>query len=212
MRLSFVYTIVVLASLARGQTINALESSPDPSATFSTFPNTFNGGKSVPPTSFRPCSNTLSQPSITKKHENGSRTPANIQEVGATSTASYGISPSSPPVSVSMALSDATPSQMMTAGTTSETVSSSVSIQSSMTAMSKSTAFASGSRTSRTANVRRRGFSWQKARPTDLIQATNTTTTSAPTTGLGNKNIAGQIRGFADTAGILVLIGMFAGL
>ena len=95
---------------------------------------------------------------------------ANIQEGGTTTTASYGISPSSPPVSVSMTLSDAAPSQMMTAGTTSATVSSSGSIQSSMTAMSKSTAVASGSRTSRTANVRRRAFSWQKSQPTDLIR------------------------------------------
>ena len=48
MRLSFPHTIVVFTSLVHGQAINTSESSPDPSATLSTSPNTFNGGKLFP--------------------------------------------------------------------------------------------------------------------------------------------------------------------
>ena len=80
---------------------------------------------------------------------------ANIQEVGTTPTASYGISPSSPPGSVSMILSDTSSSQMMTAGSPTMAGSSTGTVQSAMTAMSTNSAVASGSRTSRTANVRR---------------------------------------------------------
>ena len=158
MRLSFPHTIVVFTSLVHGQAINASESSPDPSATFSTSPNTFNGGKFVPTTSFRSCSNNLSQSSITKKHETVPGPYTNIQEVATTPTASYSIFTSSPSGSVSMTMSDATPSQMMTARTPSTMVSSSGTVQSAMTAMtaiSTNSAVASGSHTSRTANVRR---------------------------------------------------------
>ena len=75
MRLSLLHTIVVCASLVHGQAINASESAPDPSATLFNSPSTFNGGKSVPSTSFRRCSNNSSWPSLDKKHENGFRTP-----------------------------------------------------------------------------------------------------------------------------------------
>ena len=80
---------------------------------------------------------------------------ANIQEVGTTPTASYGISPSNPPRNVSMTLSDTVSSQMMTTGTPNMAGSSTGTVQSAMTAMSTNSAVASGSRTSRTANVRK---------------------------------------------------------
>ena len=155
MHLSMLYTFVVCASLVHSQAINASESSPDPSGTISTSPKAFNGGKFVPTTSFRSCSNNSSQPPITKQHENSSRSSANIQEVGTTPTASYSIFPRSPPGGVSMNSSDAKSSQKMMAGTSSATVPTSGSIQSAMAAMSTNSAVASGSRTSRTANVRR---------------------------------------------------------
>ena len=85
-------------------------------------------------------------------------------------------------------------------------------VHSAMTAMSTSKGVASGNHTSSTTNVRREAVSRQKSWPTDLTQATNTTAASASATGVEKKNVAGQIRGFADTAVILVLIGIVAGL
>ena len=52
---------------------------------------------------------------------------------------------------------------------------------------------------------------WQIARLADLIQATKTTAASASPT-KSKKNSAGQLRGFAGSVGILLLVGVFAGL